>query len=96
MKWETLFMMQNQCKLLDLQDRISDILDVLPGALRLVSVEEGCVVVTFLIPTKLAQIIFTSEMEFTAEEFQKHSVLWLECNHCRFEFGTGQEGNLQC
>ena len=86
-------MMQNQCKLLDLQDRISDILDVLPGALRLVSVEEGCVVVTFLIPTKLAQIIFTSEKEFTVDEeqeFQALSVVWLECNRRKFVFRKGK------
>ena len=82
-------------KLLDLQNRISVILDVMPGALRLLSVEEGCVVVTLLISTQLAQILFTSEKEFTAEEvqeFQALSVLWLECTHRRFEFGTEQRG----
>ena len=82
-------------ELLDLQDSISAILGVLPGALRLFSVEEGCVVVTFLVPTQLAQIIFTSEKEFTAEEmqeFQDLPVLWLECNHCKFEFETGRKG----
>ena len=80
-------------KLLDLQDRISAILDVVPGTLRLLNVEQGCVVVIFLIPTQLAQIIFTSEKEFTAEEekeFQALSVSWLECNDRRFEFATGK------
>lgn len=40
-------------KLLDLQDRIAAILDVDPAALRLLSIEDGCLVVTFLISTEL-------------------------------------------
>ena len=69
----------------------------MPDALRLISVEKGCLVVTFLIPTQLAQIIFTGEKEFTAEEikeFQALSVLWLECNQRRFEFLIGQKGKV--
>ena len=83
-------------KLLNLQDRISAILDVMPGALQLISVEEGCVIMTFLVSTQLAQIIFINE-EFTAQEiqeFQALSVLWLEYNHRRFKFETRRKGKV--
>ena len=82
-------------KLLDLQDRIAAILKVDPAALRLLSIEDGCLVATFLISTELACVIFTGEKEFAAEEIQEFQalfILWLECNHHKFVFETGRKG----
>ena len=76
-------------KLLDIQERVADILGILPHNLLIVGIEEGCVIITFQIPPQLADIIFTSKKKFTSKEvqqFQALSALWLECNHFKFEF----------
>lgn len=79
------------CKLADvfeLNDAIAEILNLKPSALRLLSVKEGCVVVTFLIPASVAEIIFSSGVYITAkqEEFRALSVRWLKCGDYMFDF----------
>ena len=55
-----------------------------PSALRLLhNIEEGCVVVTLLIPALVADFIFSRDNAFSTEEvkeFQVLSILWLESN----------------
>lgn len=84
----------------DCTKAIANILGLSASALRLLSIAEGCVIVTLLIPASLADVIFTSSTEFTPEqrsEFQKLSVMWLECNGYKFKFGNdhGDEGHVR-
>jgi hypothetical protein len=75
-------------KVLDLKPRIAEILDVTPGALQVFSIEEGCVVLTLLIPTFVADVIFPEGKELTMKQrnaFQALSVLWIKCDNFRLE-----------
>ena len=80
------------CSLAKLQDytlNIADILGLRPFALRLLSIEEGCVVITLLIPAPVADVIFSSNKIFTTEErkqFQGLSILWLKCSGREYDF----------
>ena len=80
------------CSLAKLQEytlNIADILGLRPSALRLLSIEEGCVVITLLIPAPVADVIFSSDKTFTTVEkkqFQALSVLWLKCNDYVYDF----------
>ena len=76
-------------KLEQLRAAVAKILKLKPAALRLLDVEEGCVVVTFLIPSPVAEIIFSKHSVLTVEqveEFQASKVIWLECNDRTFSF----------
>ena len=80
------------CSLAKLQEytlNIADILGLRPSALRLLSIEEGCVVITLLISAPVADFIFSSNKTFTTVEkkqFQALSVLWLKCNDHVYDF----------
>ena len=69
-----------------LKEAIANILDIDASTLRLLSIKEGCVLVTFLIPTTVTHTIFTSNTVFSTEQFRAASVLWLECNSFKFDF----------
>ena len=72
---------------------IAKILDLSPSALQIVDIEDGCVIVTFLIPTSIAEAIFTPNTVFTSQqedELRTSSVLWLKCNGYTFHFGKAQ------
>lgn len=76
-------------KLAKLRIAVAKILKLNPAVLRLLDVEEGCVVVTFLIPTPVAEIIFNKHSNLSIEqeeEFQALKILWLECNDQTFSF----------
>ena len=85
-------------KLERLRAVVAKILRLKPAALRLLDVEEGCVVVTFLISSPVAEIIFSKHSVLTVEqveEFRALNVLWLECNDRTFSFTTeGQKHNV--
>ena len=77
------------CKLQDLTKAVANILGLRKSALRLLSIEKGCVVVTFLIPAPVADFLFNSGEIFPAgkiEEFQAQSLLWLQCNGFEYNF----------
>ena len=79
-------------KLERLRAAVAKILKLKPAALRLLDVEEGCVVVTFLIPSPVAEVIFSKHSVLTVEqveEFRAWKVIWLECNDRTFSFTTG-------
>ena len=86
------FDIEMTCKLGKLQDltkAVANILGLKQSALRLLSIEKGCVVATFLIPAPVADFIFSSGEIFPAgkiEEFQAQSLLWLECNGFKYDF----------
>ena len=82
----------SSCKLAtirDLKNAIAEILGLMPSALRLRSVEEGCLVVAFLIPDFVANGIFSGDKIFTlkqVQQFQKLPLLWLKCGNFEFPF----------
>ena len=79
-------------RITDLQSAIANILGMKScAALQLRDISAGCVVVTFVIPTHIAEIVFNKHACFTDKQvqmFQAESVLWLECNGCTFSFAT--------
>ncbi len=69
---------------------IAAIFGLLPSALELVDIKDGCVIVTFLIPASVADAIFTPDTVFTSQQEDKLravSLLWLKCNGCTINFG---------
>ena len=78
-------------KIIDLESAIASILGLRPSALHLIGVAEGCVVVTFLIPAFVADVLFPADKKMTAEEarrFEALSVLWIRCGAYREEIGS--------
>ena len=79
-------------RITDLQSAIANILGMKScAALQLRDISAGCIVVTFVIPTRIAEIVFNKHAGFTEKQvqmFQAESVLWLECNGCTFSFFT--------
>lgn len=76
-------------KIQDLKKAIAEILGLVPAALRLVDIREGCIVTTFLLPTSVAESVFNKYTILTAkqeEQFRALEVLWLECNNKKFSF----------
>ena len=74
-------------KITDLQVAVARILHLIPSAIQLYSIEDGCVIVKFLLPKKVADIIFHSSKIFSTTEemkLQSLSVLWLKCDSVRF------------
>ena len=64
----------------DLETTIAGILELSPSALRLVSIEKGCVVVTFQIPEAVAD--YLSKISLTENqkaEINALSIKWLKC-----------------
>ncbi len=76
-------------KLCELKRPIAKILNVNPSTLYLCGVEEGCVMINYLIPKAVADVIFSKGKEFTKEEkreFRYLSVKWLKCHDHTFRF----------
>ena len=75
-------------KVLDLKSAIADILRLKSsGALQLLSIKEGCVVVTFSILSTVAEKMFTRRGLTSKQEadIRALSVLWLECGDYKLE-----------
>ena len=76
-------------KLERLKAVFAKIIGVKSAAMQLLDIKSGCVIVAYLIPTPVAELIFNKYTIFTEEQevqMQNLSVLWLECNDCRFDF----------
>lgn len=81
-------------KIKDLQVAVARILHVVPSTIQLISIEEGCVMVRFRIPTFVADIIFTENKRLSPSEevtLRSLSVLWLECNGRHFKISEYSE-----
>lgn len=81
-------------ELVDVVKSVANILHLNKSDLRILDIKEGCVRITLLVPTKLADSKFTKSKKFTEEEtrrLQSLSVMWLECNGHVFEFA--EHGN---
>lgn len=80
-------------KVVDLKSSLAALLDLTPSALRLFSIEEGCVVVTFFIPAFVADVVFPANNNFSTkyeEGFRRLSILRLICGN--FNWKCGDEG----
>ena len=76
-------------KLEKLRTAFANIIGVKRAALQLLDVQHGCIVVTYLIPTPVADLIFHKDTIYTKEQeeqIQNLSVSWLECNGRKFDF----------
>ena len=85
-------------KVLDTKKRIAHILGVTPSVLQLLSVEEGCLIVTFLTTAFVADAILSADGELTTkqmEDFCAISILWVECGGHRVEISSGKD-SLVC
>ena len=70
----------NITKVLDLKSAIADILGIDTNVLRLVGIEEGCVIVTFLLPAAVASSLFANGLTAEQEaDIRALPVLWLTC-----------------
>ena len=74
-------------KVLDLKSAIADILGLKSAAaLQLLSIKEGCVVVTFSILSTVAEKVFAHGLTAKQEaDIRALSVLWLECGDYKLE-----------
>ena len=81
-------------KVFDLKKSVARILGLLPSALEIYDIKDGCVIVTFLIPASVADALFTPDIVFTPQqkdELQAASILWMECNDHHFQFNESQQ-----
>lgn len=72
-KFDIEIMASKVVKVLNVKKRIAEILGIKPSALQLFSVEEGCMVVTFLTPVFVADAIIPADGQLTAKQ-RKDSV----------------------
>ena len=83
---------------INLRDAIASNLNILPATLKLVSIEEGCVIVTFLIPTVVAEILFANANKLNSkqvERFQSLSIIWVKCGNFMQMFIPGLDHHHQ-
>ena len=83
-------------KIKDLESAVAEILNLNSATLQLLDISNGCVVVTFLIPTPIAEIVFHKHTVLTKKQvkiLQAESILRMECNGYIFEDNecTGQK-----
>ena len=71
----------------DLEFRICEILGILPSALLIIRIQEGCVEITFSIPRHISQQIFSKPLtQEQQDQFITASVLVLSCVHVHLTF----------
>lgn len=73
-------------RLIKLKHTLAVILGTTPGALRLISVKKGCVIITFCIPDSVGNVIFAENKisPKLTQHFRALRVLWMEYNSHRF------------
>ena len=72
-----------------LKKAIARIFDLNSLTLRLLDIKDGCVEVTFLIPTPVAKFVFNEKRVLTeeqAKQFQALPISWMKCNGRTFDF----------
>lgn len=94
------FNVKNTCKLakvFDLKEYVANVLELNPSVLQIVDIEVGCILVTFSIPTSIAELLFSSNQVFTQQQkdkFTSESILWLKCNGFTFNFESHSGKNV--
>ena len=85
-------------KVIELKKEVARIFELLPSAIQLYGIDDGCVVVTFHLPIFVADLVFPKDKKSLSpglqEKFSSLSILWLECNENRYNFeeATGSKG----
>ena len=81
---------QKLAKITNLKRALADIWDLKTSAIQFYGIEDGCILVIFLVPVCVADVIFVEENRSTilkqAECFQALSVQWLECDGFKVYF----------
>lgn len=83
-------------KVFNVKAAVAKILGLMPSALHFCSINEGCVIVIFLIPRHIAAIIFTGDTKFTLQqlkEFQTLRIMWLKCGNFKFDIKDDHQCN---
>ena len=76
-------------RLLELRAGLAGVLGLKPITIRLKLIEEGCVIVSFLIPAPVADFLFNKDTKFgpkKIEEFRSLFILLIKCNDLIFDF----------
>lgn len=76
-------------KITELKESLANTLHINIATLRLLDIKDGCIEVTFLLPTHIAELLFNEHTCFTEEmeEFQKKwSIHDLKCNNQKLSF----------
>jgi hypothetical protein len=84
-------------KITDLRSHVAKVLNMNEAAVQLIDIEEGCLLLTFLIPSKVADILLASDTSFSQndiEQFRSCSVLWLEVDGDR-DFHVNVQDNIR-
>lgn len=89
-KFDNIHVHDRVIKLEDLRMVVAKVLRLHPSEVLLIDVEKGCVIVTFLIPTSVAEDIFAQKLSSSqVKEFEMLSVLWIRCGNFEMKFTTG-------
>lgn len=83
-------------KIDELEKVFAQILGIKPSALHFYSVEEGCVILTFLVPESVANEIFRKDKKLAKKQisdFQASSVKWIKCGDFTFNFDIKTQVN---
>ena len=82
-------------KVLNLKSAIAEILGLRSDALRLLSIKEGCVLVTFSVQSTVADNIFARGLTAKQEaDIRALSVSWLECTDYKLEESKDHLGKI--
>ena len=74
-------------KVIDLKVAIAEVMHLKPSALQILSVDKGCIEVTFLVSSFVAAFIVKElSSKSKIEEFQALPVVWLDCGPHHFDF----------
>ena len=79
---------------LELQQSLAPLLEVKPSALQILNIEQGCVKVTFHIPTHVAKVAFQHVRELTPEQLSRLSVKWFKLGYSE-RVSTEEKGEQQ-
>ena len=76
-------------KVIELKKEVARVLELLPSAIQLYGIDDGCVVVTFHLPKFVADLVFPEgkkSLSHKQKELRLLPILWLECNENRYNF----------
>jgi hypothetical protein len=88
LKVDNIQMADKLVKVVDLEHAIADALETTPSALQLVSVEEGCVLLKFLISTATKSAL----TKLTLYQHHQLSIISLKCGDYELNLGHSGEG----
>lgn len=84
------FDIEKTCRLAqvkDLQKHVANALGVCPSALHIYNIQDGCVIITFVISASVAEAAFTFDKALQKAKFRAVSALWLKYKESIFLFG---------